>query len=321
MTEPSVAVAVRDQSSAIAELVYQVELIQDALRTVMKPGVHYGQLEDDHGNARLKKPMLYKAGAEKLMQLFKLRPRYEELASVHQDKFVAYRYRCVLVHYPTGNEVGEGIGSCNSRERKYQKSDPWDIDNTIVKMACKRGLASAIMTATAASDIFDPAEAPVSVQQHRYLNGALIPQLEEQHPGGPDGDGWEEWTRRQALEIAGVESRSELNAEEMSELIEATLATARSLAEEEGKHGATTAESSRPVPAGPSSASDPDEDIPFGDPIDASDPKALLIDFGKYRDMVLGEIELKDPGYVDWLARDGQNAAVKEAARQVVAAR
>lgn len=316
MTEPTTAVAIREDAPlSILEIAGQIQLIQDALGTVMIQGVHYGQLENDQGVARLKKPILYKAGSEKLCQLFKLRPRYDELASVHQQEFVAYRHRCVLIHYPSGLEVGEGVGSCNSRERKYRRAEPWDIDNTILKMSSKRALAAAVLSATAASDIFDQSEAPVQVGQHRKL-AMLIKQLEEEQPGGPDGDGWEAWTRRQAHEMAGVESRAELTAEEMSELIEVTTAELRTLAEGAAP-GATT-------PAAPAANVDGEEDIPFGDPaepIDASHPSALIVDFGKYRDMSLGEIERQDPGYVSWLADKGQNAAVKEAATAMVAAR
>lgn len=37
---------------------------------------------------------------------------------------------------------------------KVENDNPWDLDNTIIKMACKRALVAATLNATAASDIF-----------------------------------------------------------------------------------------------------------------------------------------------------------------------
>ncbi len=38
--------------------------------------------------------------------------------------------------------------------RRMQNDNPWELDNTILKMACKRALVAAVLNATAASDIF-----------------------------------------------------------------------------------------------------------------------------------------------------------------------
>ena len=66
------------------------------------------------------KPTLLKPGAEKLCAFFGLAVRYEDADSVIDWKggFFHYSYRCVL--YRNGQPVGEGIGSCNSRETKYR---------------------------------------------------------------------------------------------------------------------------------------------------------------------------------------------------------
>jgi hypothetical protein len=37
---------------------------------------------------------------------------------------------------------------------KVENENPWDLDNTLIKMACKRALVAATLNATAASDIF-----------------------------------------------------------------------------------------------------------------------------------------------------------------------
>lgn len=48
----------------------------------------------------------------------------------------------------------EGIGSCNSKERKYIKQDSYSIINTILKMAKKRAFVDAVLSATRSSGIF-----------------------------------------------------------------------------------------------------------------------------------------------------------------------
>jgi hypothetical protein len=45
------------------------------------------------------------------------------------------------------------------------------------------------------------------------------------------------------------------------------------------------------------------------------EPANLVLTFGKYRDRRLGELVQLDPGYIDWLAREGRDEAVRTAAR------
>ncbi|KAA0257514.1 hypothetical protein FHQ18_09230 [Deferribacter autotrophicus] len=130
------------------DIVHQVNLIQEVMKTVMKEGEHYGIIPGTN------KPTLYKAGAEKLLITFRLDPEYEVISSVHEKDFVSYTVKCTLYHINTGNRVSSGLGSCNSREKKYRKQNPYDIDNTILKMASKRALIAAVLNGTAASDIF-----------------------------------------------------------------------------------------------------------------------------------------------------------------------
>jgi hypothetical protein len=44
------------------------------------------------------------------------------------------------------------------------------------------------------------------------------------------------------------------------------------------------------------------------------------LSFGKYRDRRLGEVFQIDPGYVDWLAPEGRDEAVRSAARSLLTA-
>ena len=50
--------------------------------------------------------------------------------------------------------ITEGLGSCNTRERKYLKMDPYTMDNTVLKMAKKRALVDAALLVASLSDVF-----------------------------------------------------------------------------------------------------------------------------------------------------------------------
>lgn len=116
----------------------------------MVKGVDYGVIPGT------KKPTLLKPGAEKLCRLFSLRASYGLIHSVADfDKpLFFYHYRCTLVRQ--GEMVGQGDGSCNSREKKYdsQKYKIYDLTNTICKMAQKRALVAAVLSSCGASAFF-----------------------------------------------------------------------------------------------------------------------------------------------------------------------
>lgn len=139
------------------DLKAQVELIQAVNNAVMEEGKHYGVVPG------AKKPSLFKPGAEKLALTFRLDPQYEitDKAMVHPDPdvkddkgFVMYEIRCTLYSIVTGVRIGSGAGACNSKENKYRTVPAMNLQNTILKMAKKRALVDATLTATAASDVF-----------------------------------------------------------------------------------------------------------------------------------------------------------------------
>ena len=142
------------------------------------------------------KPTLLKPGAEKLASLFGLSPLFEAVERVMDwtgddhggEPFFYVAYRCTL----TRGEIvaGQGVGSCNSWEKKYRyrnvypekataedkangrletrqgkggrayqvyivrNPDPADVVNTIDKMAQKRALVAAVLIAVNASELF-----------------------------------------------------------------------------------------------------------------------------------------------------------------------
>ena len=188
-----------------ADVIAQVELIQDVMNKVMKKDEHYGVIEGCGT-----KPTLYKPGAEKLGLMFRLAPGYKiqktDLGNHHRE----YEITCTLTHIITGQAWGQGVGSCSTMESKYryreakrkcpacgmetiikgkqeygggwicyakiggcgqkfkdgdqsiesqktgrvENPDIADTYNTVLKMAKKRAQVDAMLTATAASDIF-----------------------------------------------------------------------------------------------------------------------------------------------------------------------
>ena len=100
------------------------------------------------------KPTLLKPGAEKILMMMGLRSEFEIVDSTRDFKegFFQYQVRCKL--YKGDILITEGLGSCNTKEKKYINQDPFSIDNTILKMAKKRALVDAALLVGSLSDIF-----------------------------------------------------------------------------------------------------------------------------------------------------------------------
>jgi hypothetical protein len=231
------------RSLTAADVRAQVNLMQDVMLEVMKPDIHYGKIPGTNGKS------LYKAGAEKLMATFRLaaKPRVDDLSA---DGEIHYRVY-VALETPGGVFVGEGLGECSSREDKYAwraaicdeefdatpenrrrikfakayqstkidkkkqvRTNPSDVGNTILKMAKKRAQVDAVITATAASDIFtqdieDLPEEVVAeiVGQQRSPRGSVAAQVAVQQtvpPDSPERDA----AKKEAQDVAslGVEA-------------------------------------------------------------------------------------------------------------------
>lgn len=121
-TEPieTQAVVVREQSPvaqalSITDILSQVKLIQDVMRSVMKEGEHFGSIPGC-GN----KKSLLQPGAQKLTMTFRLAPEYQiqevDLPRGHKE----YRITCTLKSIQSGAFVGQGVGCCSSMESKYR---------------------------------------------------------------------------------------------------------------------------------------------------------------------------------------------------------
>lgn len=197
------------RSLTAADVRAQVNLMQDVMQEVMLKDTHYGVIPGT------KQPSLYKAGAEKIMSTFRLAadPEVEQLGV---DGEIHYRVK-VRILSASGAFLGAGIGECSSSEEKYAwrasicdeefeqtpenrrrtkfskyqgkvekkkqiRTNPADVSNTVLKMAKKRGLIDAVLTVTAASDLFTqdiedlPEEVLAEVVGQRVSRGAAAAQ-------------------------------------------------------------------------------------------------------------------------------------------------
>ncbi len=139
-----------DFAASPDEVTRRTEMLRDYVKNHMTVGEDYGVIPG--GN----KPTLFKPGAEKLNAVFGLSPMVEVSNRVEDwdNGFVAYEMKVTLLNKRTGGVEAEGIGSCNSRERRYKNQDAAGIANTVLKMAKKRALVDATLSATRASGMF-----------------------------------------------------------------------------------------------------------------------------------------------------------------------
>jgi len=183
-------IIVKDNSAlmpamTIDEAAYRYNAVVEFTKKMMKKGKDYGTIPGTGD-----KPTLLKPGAEKLCSLFGFYPEFELVDSIRDfDNGVFYfQYRCVL--YRNGEKIASGVGSCNSKEKKYryryiyenkatkedkanavsvetksgrygaykvykvENSEPFELVNTIDKMAQKRALVAATLIGANASEFY-----------------------------------------------------------------------------------------------------------------------------------------------------------------------
>ena len=140
-----------ETSAAIIQQVKRHENeLKNFVETVMVEGIDYGTIP------KTNKRCLHKSGAEKLCIYYEYGKRFEIInrETVLEQEYFSYEIKAILFDSASGQIVAEGVGSCNSKEKKYLKSTGYDAANTVLKMAKKRAFVDAVLTATASSDMF-----------------------------------------------------------------------------------------------------------------------------------------------------------------------
>lgn len=113
----------------LKKIKHDLTLLRNFIAENLEEGVDYGWLPFQ--DKKKDKASLFKPGAEKLTFYHRCVPRFETVKEIEDwDRpFFYYRFRCKLVHLPTGQVVGEGEGSCNSMAEKYRYR--WVFENEL----------------------------------------------------------------------------------------------------------------------------------------------------------------------------------------------
>lgn len=162
----------------IANTMAKIQQMQNVVQKTLKKGHDFGEVPGTS------KPTLLKPGGEKICMLFGLNPEYEflQITEDYDKEFFSYNIRCTL--FRNGQPVAQGVGSCNSKEKKYRfinvdeipenyigqseqftdkygrtkykinNPDICSIVNTILKMAKKRAFIDAVLQVASLSEVF-----------------------------------------------------------------------------------------------------------------------------------------------------------------------
>ncbi len=132
----------------VQNTMHKITQFQQVIQQTLRQNHDYGVVPGT------KKPTLLKPGAEKLLMMMGLCSEFEIVDSTRdfENGFFQYQVRCKL--YRGDILVTEGLGACNTKERKYIKQDPYTLDNTVLKIAKKRALVDAALLVGSLSDIF-----------------------------------------------------------------------------------------------------------------------------------------------------------------------
>lgn len=135
----------------VTDSMNKINQFQQVVQNALVEGHDYGAAF--YGS---KKPSLLKPGAEKILMLLGLASEYEIMEKIqdYEEGFFSYTIRCILTK--DGQVITEGLGHCNSKEKKYEgdKQDKYMLGNTCLKMAKKRAQVDAALTVGSLSNIF-----------------------------------------------------------------------------------------------------------------------------------------------------------------------
>ncbi|MGB9866738.1 MAG: hypothetical protein ACPLPR_02365 [Bacillota bacterium] len=260
----------QEMALRLADMKSKLALVKQFFSEVMVQGQDYGVIPGTD------KPTLLKPGAEKLCELYGYAPVIKDVQEEKDIATGFYRARVTvaLVHRRSGVTVAEGVGEANTMEGRYrwrwvpewklpdgidrdalkceerkakdgktyklykvENEDPWALWNTVLKMAKKRALIDATLSATRSSGIFtqdaeDLAEwidgSPATLEGEHISNADMETAVEfaseaqrkkiyamAKHVGLSD-----EYMKKLLASQFGVDSSKKLTKEQASKLID-----------------------------------------------------------------------------------------------------
>lgn len=195
-----------------SEVVQHAMVVQDVMRAVMKPELHYGKIPGTD------KPTLFQPGADVLCMTFRIAPEFS-IEDLSTADVVRYRVTCRGVHQLSGITLGSCVGEASSGEEKYKwrrsvndkefdatppalrrikygkswetkqvRTEPADVANTVLKMAEKRAKIGMVLNVTACSDMFGQDLEDLDAVLRDSLVGEQHQQPESQ--GRPEPQAW-----------------------------------------------------------------------------------------------------------------------------------
>lgn len=123
MSDTALVISTRTGMPAmdVSEAIDRYKMLNSFIGQILRDGTDFGKIPGAGDKATLLKP-----GAEKLAMFFGLAPTFEHVRTVEDwtgqdhggEPFFYYLVKCRLTR--NGQIMGEGDGSCNSRESKYR---------------------------------------------------------------------------------------------------------------------------------------------------------------------------------------------------------
>jgi len=295
----------------------KIKAFQSLVRKSLVPDHDYGVIPGTP------KPSLWKPGAEKLCKLLSLSDSYivEDKVEDWDHGFFAYTIRCELRNISDGNLIAQGLGSCNSREARYryrwcfgsevpshidkeslatkhiktrkgnkatmyrvENDDPYSLVNTLLKMAKKRAMVDATLSAGRLSDIFSQGGDPPGDDETTTL-----PQRREQMFYFKS----QGIAKQRVLDFLSVTRAEEIGLELLHRLRDIATQISNGAVSVDDVFGVSEDQTPEP-PADPEPEGPVDEDLP-GDGAEQSGPdlsgqKTQLVD------QILCDLELLHPG-------------------------
>lgn len=147
--ETTMSLVMNADMKTVTKQLQAIANFQSVVQSQLKKGQDYGEIPGTN------KPTLLKPGAEKILMLFGAVSEYEEIERVqdYDHGFFAYTIKCTL-RQQNGQKITEGLGHCNTKEKKYINQDAYTLANTCLKMAKKRAQVDATLTIASLSEIF-----------------------------------------------------------------------------------------------------------------------------------------------------------------------
>ena len=235
--------SVKDMESRLAEMGEQLDIVQRFFQKIMVKDQDYGIIPGTD------KPTLLKPGAEKLCELYGFAPIIKEIKEEKNNEtgFCHYLVIITLIHKRSGAVVAEGVGEANTNEDKFrwrwipewklvsedksllqfrtettkdgrqyrlykvENQSPFSLWNTILKIAKKRALVDATLSATRSSGIF--------TQDMEDLQDWIEAEIIEPEPPKPKTNGTTKISEAQARLLYGKAKEKGITNEALHKMI------------------------------------------------------------------------------------------------------